>query len=176
MRGLPAANALFAAGYVLCGPGALAGTDGVRPASPYFTAFFFSVETLATIGYGNVAPDGLAANMLVTFESLIGLLGFALSSGMVFARFARPVARIIFSRRAVIAPYRGRTAFMFRIVERAQQPAHRARGEGAADAPGRGGTASASSPLKLEREPRGVLPADAGRSSTRSTRGARSTG
>jgi len=110
------ANALFAAGYVLCGPGALSGVDGVRPASPYFTAFFFSVETLATIGYGNVAPNGLAANLLMTFEALIGLLAFALASGLVFARFSRPVAWIIYSRRALIAPYRDHSAFMFRIV------------------------------------------------------------
>jgi len=110
------ANALFATGYVLCGPGALAGTDGVVPASPYFTAFFFSVETLATIGYGNVAPNGLAANLLMTFEALIGLLSFALASGLVFARFSRPVAWIIYSRRALIAPYRGGAAFMLRIA------------------------------------------------------------
>src|SRR6185503_10688057 len=103
-------------GYVLCGPGALAGTDGVKPASPYFTAFFFSVETLATIGYGHVAPNGLPANLLMTFEALIGLLSFALASGLVFARFSRPVAWIIYSRRALIAPYRGGAAFMFRIA------------------------------------------------------------
>lgn len=114
--GYVAANALFAAGYVLCGPDALRGVDGVVPASPYFTAFFFSVETLATIGYGNVAPNGLAANLLMTFEALIGLLAFALASGLVFARFSRPVAWIIYSRRALIAPYRGGAAFMFRIV------------------------------------------------------------
>jgi len=114
--GYVAANALFAAGYVLCGPEALAGVDGVMPASPYFTAFFFSVETLATIGYGNVAPNGLAANLLMTFEALTGLLAFALASGLVFARFSRPVAWIIYSRRALIAPYRGGAAFMFRIV------------------------------------------------------------
>ena len=110
------ANALFAAGYVLCGPEALRGVDGVVPASPYFTAFFFSVETLATIGYGNVAPNGLAANLLMTFEALTGLLAFALASGLVFARFSRPVAWIIYSRRALIAPYRDHSAFMFRIV------------------------------------------------------------
>ena len=114
--GYVAANALFAAGYVLCGPEALAGGSEMAAGSRYLTAFFFSVETLATIGYGHVAPTGLAANLLVTLEALLGLLGFALASGLVFARFSRPVAWIIYSRRALVAPYRGITAFMFRIV------------------------------------------------------------
>ena len=111
-----AANALFAVGYVLCGPGALEGTDGLGTGAHYLTAFFFSVETLATIGYGHVRPNGLAANVLISVEALLGLLGFALASGLVFARFSRPVAWIIYSRNAVIAPYRGGAGFMFRIV------------------------------------------------------------
>jgi inward rectifier potassium channel len=111
-----AANAAFAGLYSLCGPGTLTGTDGLGAGMRYMTAFFFSVHTLATIGYGNVTPNGLAANLLVTVESLIGLLAFALVSGLVFARFSRPVAFIIFSRTALVAPYRGVTGFMFRIV------------------------------------------------------------
>lgn len=114
--GYVAANALFAAGYLLCGPDALAGVVEMHAGSRYLTAFFFSVETLATIGYGHVAPIGLAANLLVTLEALIGLLGFALASGLVFARFSRPVAWIIYSHHALIAPYRGMTGFMFRVV------------------------------------------------------------
>src|SRR6266480_3436279 len=78
--------------------------------------FFFSVHTLATIGYGNIVPISFAANLLVTIESLVGLLGFSVIAGIVFARFARPVAEIVFSRCALIGPYRDRTAFMFRIV------------------------------------------------------------
>jgi len=114
--GYVTANALFAFGYVLCGPGAIEGTDGLNAGGRYLTAFFFSVETLATIGYGNVGPRGLAANLLVTVEALTGLLAFALASGLVFARFSRPVAWIIYSRKALVAPYRDRSAFMFRIV------------------------------------------------------------
>jgi inward rectifier potassium channel len=114
-----ASNAVFGVFYFLCGPRALMGDDGLGMgmAERYLTAFFFSVHTLATIGYGNVSPHGLAANLLVTFESLVGLLSFALATGLVFARFSRPVGRIIFSRNALIAPYRGDyRAFMFRIV------------------------------------------------------------
>jgi len=110
-------NALFAAIYVLLGENALSGAEHLGTAQRYGKAFFFSVHTLATIGYGNVFPSTFSANMVVALESLVGLLGFAVVAGIVFARFARPVARIVFSDRAVIAPYGdGRKAFMFRLV------------------------------------------------------------
>jgi len=109
-------NVLFGALYLACGPGAL-----IRPAddpmtSPFWQAFFFSVETLGTIGYGHVSPRGLPANALVAAESFVSLVGFALVAGIAFARFARPVAKIRFSDVALIAPYQGITAFMFRIA------------------------------------------------------------
>ena len=106
-------NALFAGGYLLCGPNALQGDAGVPD---FMRAFFFSVHTFATIGYGNIVPAGIAANLLVTLESLVGLTSFALVAGLVFARFSRPTAHIIYSQQAVIAPYAGVTAFMFRIM------------------------------------------------------------
>jgi len=106
-------NTIFAIGYIAFGSQALVGDAGV----PLFLrAYFFSVHTLATIGYGNVSPHGLAANLLVTIESLVGLMSFALVTGLVFARFARPTASIIYSRQALIAPFRGGRAFMFRIM------------------------------------------------------------
>jgi inward rectifier potassium channel len=111
-----AANALFAVAYVSCGDDALTGFPTQGAGERFVTAFFFSVHTLATIGYGNIAPQNLESNIVVVFESLVGLLGFALAAGIVFARFARPMAQIVFSDNAIIAPYRGFTAFMFRIV------------------------------------------------------------
>ena len=110
------ANAAFAIAYVGCGDDALTGFSSQGAGERFLTAFFFSVHTLATIGYGTIAPTNLEANIVVVFESVIGLLGFALVAGIVFARFARPMAQIVFSERAIIAPYRGFTAFMFRIV------------------------------------------------------------
>lgn len=109
-------NLVFATGYVMLGSGALAiaGDDPLR--APFLQAFFFSVETLVTIGYGHVSPRGLGSNLLVTAEALGGMLTLALVAGMVFARFARPEARIRFTERAIIAPYRGGTALMFRMV------------------------------------------------------------
>jgi inward rectifier potassium channel len=109
-------NILFAAAYELCGPNALE-VAGVRHAS-YLEAFFFSVQTLATIGYGRIAPVGLAANVLVTIESLVGLLGLAMATGILFARFSRPLADIVFSHNAIVAPYKDTNAFMFRIANR----------------------------------------------------------
>ena len=109
-------NALFAAAYLACGPEALAGSTLGLESHPFLRAFFFSVETLSTIGYGNVAPTGLAANMVVTVEALAGLMGFAIVTGLLFARFSRPTAKIVFSRHAVVAPYRDGTALEFRVA------------------------------------------------------------
>jgi inward rectifier potassium channel len=111
-------NTLFATGYVLCGEGTLRGMTASSLHGRLFDAFFFSVETFTTIGYGHVAPDSLAGNILMTIEAFIGLIGAALVTGIVFARFSRPTARIEFSRRALIAPYREITAFEFRIANR----------------------------------------------------------
>ena len=108
-------NLVFASAFWLCGTGALQGSS---VASPFWQAFFFSVDTFSTIGYGNIAPVGYLANTLVTVEAVVGLLSFSLATGLVFARFARPTAQILFSENAVIAPYRGITAFEFRVVNR----------------------------------------------------------
>ena len=110
------ANVIFACGYLLCGPHALSWSEGASPIERFLEAFFFSVDTVSTIGYGKITPNGFAANILVSVEAVVGLLGFALATGLLFARFSRPSAKIIYSKRAIIAPYRGRTGFMFRIA------------------------------------------------------------
>jgi inward rectifier potassium channel len=111
-----AMNALFAGAYLLCGEEALGGTSAPLMGGRFLRAFFFSVDTFATIGYGNVVPVGAPANALVAVESLIGLRFVALLTGLVFARFARPTAAVMFSDVAVVAPYQGRTGFMFRVA------------------------------------------------------------
>lgn len=110
-----AVNSLFALAYLLCGPAALAG-EGVNGGNAFMRAFFFSVQTLSTIGYGHISPLSLAANLIVALEALIGLLGVALITGILFARFARPTAKILFSEHAIVAPYHGITAFEFRLA------------------------------------------------------------
>ena len=109
-------NLVFGTAYALLGPQALVDTSGTPFASLFLTGFFFSVQTFATIGYGTIHPVGVIPNLVVTVESYYSLLANALITGLVFARFARPTAKIVLSDIAVIAPYRDMTGFMFRIV------------------------------------------------------------
>ena len=109
-------NVLFALAFYACGPDALAGPGSHMLGGRFSQAFFFSIQTFATIGYGQIGPNGLAANLLVTVEALVGLMYQALATGLLFARFARPTAAILFSRHAVIAPYAGIQALEFRIA------------------------------------------------------------
>ena len=111
-------NAFFGAGYYFAGPEALRVAYGIDVPHRMANAFFFSVETFTTVGYGHLAPGNTAANLLMTCEVFISLLLTALLTGLFFARFSRPRARIGFSRRAVIAPYRGGTAFEFRMANK----------------------------------------------------------
>lgn len=108
-------NAVFAVAYMLCGAGALANSVAGNSETRFLQAFFFSVQTFSTIGYGNISPIGFAANMVVTIEALVGLLAVALATGLIFARFSRPTAKIIFSRQAVVAPFNDGRALMFRV-------------------------------------------------------------
>ena len=117
-----ATNGVFACAYLLCGSDALAGSQAVGPGARFAEAFFFSVQTLATIGYGVLSPNGLAANLVAAVEALVGLMGFALVTGILFARFSRPTPHLVFSEKAVIAPFRGGQALMFRVAnERSNQ-------------------------------------------------------
>jgi inward rectifier potassium channel len=111
-----AVNGLFAAAYVACGVDALAGALGGPFLARWLQMFFFSVQTFSTVGYGGIQPDALAANLVMTAESVTGLLAVALVTGLVFARFSHPMADIVFSRHALMAPYRGIRAFEFRIA------------------------------------------------------------
>jgi len=91
------------------------GIAGARPGS-FADAFFFSVQTLGTLGYGVMAPRSLYANLLVTVESFTGILTIALFTGILFARFSRPFARVMFSRIAVVTPFDGVPTLMFRAA------------------------------------------------------------
>src|SRR5437763_4207045 len=111
-------NLVFAVMFLACGPGALAGPGSQMLGGRFSQAFFFSIQTFATIGYGQVGPNGLAANVIVTIEALVGLMYQALATGLLFARFARPTASIIFSRNAIIAPYADGRSLQFRVANR----------------------------------------------------------
>jgi inward rectifier potassium channel len=111
-------NLAFAAAYLACGPDALSGPGSVMLGARFSQAFFFSIQTFATIGYGQIGPNGLAANLVVTVEALVGLMYQALATGLLFARFARPTASVLFSRRAIVGPYNNGQGLMFRIANR----------------------------------------------------------
>jgi inward rectifier potassium channel len=109
-------NLVFALAYLACGPGAIGGQPPEMFGGTFGRAFFFSVETIGTIGYGNIFPVGIAPNVIVTLESITGVLMIALVTGLLFARFSRPTAAIVFSKKAVVTNYRGGKGFMFRLT------------------------------------------------------------
>ena len=149
-----ATNAIFGVLYVAAGAHALSGFGNQGMPLRYLEAFFFSVQTLSTIGYGNIAPANNAANVLVAVESLVGLLGFSIIAGIVFARFSRPMAQIVFSRSAIIAPYRDISAFMFRLVNQKKNEIVELRATVMMSRRKKDGLSSEREflPLKLERE------------------------
>jgi inward rectifier potassium channel len=106
-----AANAVFALLYLIPG-------DAIANARPgsFADAFFFSIQTMATIGYGVMSPATFYANLLMTLETAVGLMLIAVATGLVFARFSRPTARVLFSRVAVVGPHNGVPTLSFRAA------------------------------------------------------------
>ena len=105
-----ALNLLFAAAYALGGECVAGMRSGSFP-----DAFFFSVQTLATVGYGHLYPSNLYGNIVTTIEIMSGLFLLAVMTGLIFVRFSRPIAHIVFSKSIVIAPLNGRPTLMLRI-------------------------------------------------------------
>jgi len=103
-------NAIFAVLYMLD-----RGIENARRGS-FSDAFFFSVQTMATIGYGQMVPNSLGANILVSIEALVGLIGLAMITGLVFAKFSRPTARVRFSRVAIVSNRDGIPSLQFRMA------------------------------------------------------------
>lgn len=107
-------NAVFAILYTLAPNELEGGHTDEMPA--FLRDFFFSVHTLATVGYGNVVPRSLLGNVIVTVEIGCGILLIAVTSGLMFARFSRPSARILFSQVAIVTPFEGVPHLMFRAA------------------------------------------------------------
>ena len=104
-------NALFAEGYLM-------GGDCIANATPgsFGDAFFFSVQTLTSIGYGSMYPTTIYADTLVTIEALVGVIGIALITGLAFTKFSQPTAKVIFSQIATISPHNGTPTLMLRAA------------------------------------------------------------
>src|SRR6478672_84588 len=104
-------NVVFAALYML-------EAHAVAEMAPgsFFDAFFFSVETLATVGYGHMYPETFYGHLITMLEIMVGMFGLAVITGLIFVRFSRPTARMHFSKVAVIAPFDGVPTLMIRVA------------------------------------------------------------
>ena len=110
-------NIFFASIYFMVGVDHLTGTEASEGmVEEFLDAFFFSSQSLTTVGYGHVAPMGILANTIAALESLVGILSFALVTGMFYARFSRPRAFLTFSGNFLVAPYKSGSAIMFRLA------------------------------------------------------------
>ncbi len=112
------ANTVFAFVYLGIGVEHLHGAETNTVSNRFLSAFFFSAQTFTTVGYGRISPDGLLANLVAAFQALLGLMAFAIVTGLVFGRFSRPAARLAFSRQMVVAPYQVGTSLQFRVANR----------------------------------------------------------
>lgn len=115
--GFVTVNLLFALTYYWVG-----GIERVPSAAGdlgrFLDAFFFSSQTLTTVGYGSIWPQSVAANAIASIEAMVGLLGFAVATGFLVGRLSRPTARIGFSKSMIVAPYQDGLSLQFRIVNR----------------------------------------------------------
>ena len=116
LTGYLLANLFFASIYVMIGMNSLDGASGHNGLSHFLDAFFFSAQTISTVGYGHISPRGVVANSVAAVESMMGLLAFALATGLLYGRFSKPSAKIVYSQNILVAPYQenGR-GLMFRI-------------------------------------------------------------
>lgn len=108
-------NVIFALVYTSIGIEHLAGVTPGTWWQNFANAYFFSSQTLTTVGYGHISPEGLTTSIVASIESFAGLLAFALISGLLYGRFSRPRAKIVFSEQMLIAPFGDGQALMFRM-------------------------------------------------------------
>jgi inward rectifier potassium channel len=112
------ANAGFALLYLWIGIGNLAGADASTPLRSFLSAFFFSTQTFTTVGYGTIAPSGFAANAIASLEAMLGFMSFAIATGVLYGRFSRASARLVFSDSMVVTQHKDSPALMFRVANR----------------------------------------------------------
>jgi len=111
-------NLFFTSCYYFAGLDGLRGMEGTTEMDKLWEAFFFSTQTITTVGFGRLSPGSHSISIIAAIESLIGLLGFAIATGVIYGRFSRPKIQIIFSKKAIIAPFKNATAFQFRIANK----------------------------------------------------------
>lgn len=113
-------NTIFACIYFFIGTENYGGLDVNSRLEKFSQLFFFSAQTLTTLGYGHIYPNHVFASSVSAIESMLGLMGFALVTGLLYGRFSRPKAHITYSDMALISPYKEGKAFMFRVANTKQ--------------------------------------------------------
>jgi inward rectifier potassium channel len=108
-------NILFGLLYVAIGIEEITKTKGTFFAD-FLNGFFFSAQTLTTVGYGGIAPKGVSANLIAAFEAMIGLLSFSFITGLLYGRFSKPKASIKFSKNLILRNFKENKAIMFRLM------------------------------------------------------------
>jgi inward rectifier potassium channel len=114
--GFVCVNLFFAILYQLAGIQNLSNAAAGDGLQSFLNTFFFSVQTFATVGYGGIHPTGIFSNIIASLESMTGILSFALATGLLYGRFSKPSAKIIFSDKAIITSFKEGKALMFRVA------------------------------------------------------------
>ncbi|TKK68608.1 transporter [Ilyomonas limi] len=109
-------NILFTCIYVAMGADNFAGFVATTEWGKIKELYFFSTETFTTVGYGRINPVGDGVNLVASFEAMLGFLSFAIATGLIYGRFAKPRAYVVFSEHAVIAPFHDKLGLMFRVA------------------------------------------------------------
>jgi len=113
-------NTIFAVIYYVIGADKFGGIDVGSGSEKFYQLFFFSAQTLTTVGYGHIYPNSVFPSTISSIESMLGLMGFALVTGILYGRFSKPRADLQYSNEAVVAPYKEITGLMFRVANKKQ--------------------------------------------------------
>jgi inward rectifier potassium channel len=109
-------NLFYSGLYLIAGTDQLVGILGKTGWARFKEVYFFSTETFTTVGYGRINPIGDWANIISSIEAMTGFLSFAIATGLIYGRFSKPRAYLVFSDYALVAPYQDKTALMFRFA------------------------------------------------------------
>ena len=144
-------NSVFASVYFFIGPEYFSGIEEKGAWQQYLKCLFFSLQTFTTVGYGYIAPQGFLVNFIAALEALTGLMVFAIITGLLYGRFAKPSAQFIYSKNMLVSPFQGGQSLQFRIINKRKSMIMDLRARMLVSFQERG-SARVYRPLELERE------------------------